>query len=136
MKQVTLLIQNCSIYSVLSCDYCMFYHVTIVCFVMWVLYVLPCDYCMICHVTIVWFIMWLLYDFSCDYCMISHVTIVWFCHVTIAWFVMWSYVLLCSFSSYLYLIKWFVRSDNGMLLWVFRVCFVTTIMVDIIKIVW
>ena len=29
--------------------------------------------------------------------------------------------------------KWFVWSDNGMLLWVFRVCFVTMIMVDTIK---
>ena len=59
IKQMTALIQNRSIYSVLSCDYCMFchvtimfYHVTIVCFIMWLLYVLSCDYHMIFHVTI------------------------------------------------------------------------------------
>ena len=62
----------------LSCDYCMLFHVTNVCFSMWLLYDFPCDYCMIFHVTIVCFSMWLLYDFPCDYCLIFHVTIVWF----------------------------------------------------------
>ena len=80
MKQMTSLIQNRSIYSVLSCDYCMFCHVTIACFIMWLLYDFPCDYYTIFHVTIsnvtiACFIMWLLYDFPCDYYTIFHVII-------------------------------------------------------------
>ena len=50
---------------------------------------------MFCYVTIVWFVIWLLYDLSCDYCMICHVTIVWFvmwqcmiCHLTISYFLL------------------------------------------------
>ena len=41
---MTSLIQNRSIYSVLSCDYYMICHVTIISFVMWLLYDLSCDY--------------------------------------------------------------------------------------------
>ena len=44
MKQMTSLIQNRCIYSVLSCDYYMIFHVTIVWFVMWLLYDFPFDY--------------------------------------------------------------------------------------------
>ena len=75
IKQVTSLIQNRSIYSVLSCDYYMIFHVTIIWFSMWLLYDLSCNYYMFYHVTIIWFVMWLLYDLSCDYYMIFHVTI-------------------------------------------------------------